>query len=303
MRLVQHKKEAFWFYRFLSMFYDNYVNPFFWTVPMRERSLDLARLEGNPASVVDVGSGTGFTTQGIVARVPADRVTCIDQSPHQMAHARRKSDLRDCTFLQGDAEALPFDTDRFDRYVSAGSIEYWPEPQRGITEAYRVVRPGGIALMIGPLRPQHPLGRWAADMWMLFPEEREYREWFERAGFTDIEIRYVRPHWVRREPYGIAIAGRKPGPGPSPLALGDRPMESGTEPWSVGGGIRFLGRLAAGSLAGFLFIPMALWGHFRSWVSGESRAAGDAAPRLTPHQRAALAVLAGIIALTIWWRI
>jgi len=38
---------------------------------------------------------------------------------------------------QGDAEALPFKTDTFDRYVSAGSIEYWPDPQRGICEAYR----------------------------------------------------------------------------------------------------------------------------------------------------------------------
>ena len=36
--------------------------------------------------------------------------------------------------VQGDAEDLPFPTDSFDRYVSAGSIEYWPEPQRGICE-------------------------------------------------------------------------------------------------------------------------------------------------------------------------
>ncbi len=35
---------------------------------------------------------------------------------------------------QGDAEDLPFETDSKDRYVSAGSIEYWPEPQRGICE-------------------------------------------------------------------------------------------------------------------------------------------------------------------------
>ena len=42
-----------------------------------------------------------------------------------------------CCAFQGDAEDLPFPTDSFDRYVSAGSIEYWPEPQRGIKEAYR----------------------------------------------------------------------------------------------------------------------------------------------------------------------
>jgi ubiquinone/menaquinone biosynthesis C-methylase UbiE len=61
--------------------------------------------------------------------------------------------------LQGDAEDLPFASDSFDRYVSAGSIEYWPEPQRGITEAYRVTKPGGIACIIGPVHPTHPVSR------------------------------------------------------------------------------------------------------------------------------------------------
>lgn len=53
--------------------------------------------------------------------------------------APEKSPLENFFVLasQGDAEDLPFPTDSFDRYVSAGSIEYWPEPQRGIKEAYR----------------------------------------------------------------------------------------------------------------------------------------------------------------------
>ena len=41
LRNVQHKKEAYWFYRFLSIFYDHYVNPFFWTEKMRAESLHL----------------------------------------------------------------------------------------------------------------------------------------------------------------------------------------------------------------------------------------------------------------------
>ena len=52
--------------------------------------------------------------------------------------------------------------------------EYWPEPQRGICEAYRVVRPGGLACMIGPVHPTFPLSRAMADLWMLFPTEEEY---------------------------------------------------------------------------------------------------------------------------------
>ena len=60
MRLMQHKKEAFWFYRFLSIFYDKFVNPLFWTKKMRDDSLKLALLEQANISVIDVGSGTGL---------------------------------------------------------------------------------------------------------------------------------------------------------------------------------------------------------------------------------------------------
>src|SRR3954447_2176846 len=74
MRLIQHKREAFWFYRFLSLWYDRWVNPLFWTTAMRGAALDEARLSAG-LSVVDVGAGTGFTTEGIVARVNAADVT------------------------------------------------------------------------------------------------------------------------------------------------------------------------------------------------------------------------------------
>ena len=264
MRFIQHKKEAYWFYRFLSIFYDQYVNPLFWTEEMRDESLHLAQLDDPGLTVIDVGSGTGFTTQGIVQRVPARQVACVDQSPHQMAKARQKSDLQGCTFQIGDAENIPFPTDSFDRYVSAGSIEYWPDPQRGITEAYRVVKPGGIALLIGPLEPQDDLSRIIANTWMLFPKEKEYLDWFERAGFKDIRVRHISPHWVRNKTgYGIAIAGVKPSAGLSPIDT--EPVEEESE--ESGGPERWLllaGRLLVGSLAGFLFIPIALIGYIRS---------------------------------------
>jgi ubiquinone/menaquinone biosynthesis C-methylase UbiE len=92
-----------------------------------------AKATKQAAQVVDVGGGTGFCTQGIVKSVDPRNVTLLDQSDHQMAKAAKKPDLQGITLVQGDAEDLPFDTDSFDRYVSAGSIEYWPEPQRGIT--------------------------------------------------------------------------------------------------------------------------------------------------------------------------
>lgn len=299
MRLVQHKQEAYWFYRFLSIFYDKLVNPLFWTVPMREQSLDLVDWSGDDLKVVDVGSGTGFTTEGIVQRVPSQRVTCMDQSPHQMQHAKKKPELQRCTFLLGDAENLPFENDQFDRYVSAGSIEYWPHPDRGIRESMRVIKPGGQALMIGPLEPQHPLGRRLANTWMLFPSEAEYRKWYEEAGFEDIQVRYIRPHWFGgSSEYGLAIVGRKPldhNPLPVHYPVAEE-QEQG--PMTLGRRLTLIWRVLVGSLAGFFFIPAALFGYVRAALSGRE---GADLERLNRYQIVAIVGIILFLILLIRW--
>jgi MPBQ/MSBQ methyltransferase len=255
--LIQHKREAFWFYRFLSPLYDSWVNPLFWTLDMRREALELARLDERDLETLDVGAGTGFATEGIVAHVDARHVTLLDQSPHQLSRARRKPPLRECRFVEGDAEELPFDTDHFDRYVSCGSIEYWPDPAAAFAEAYRVLKPGGIMLMVGPLPPERPLAKRLADLWMLFPAEHEYRGWMEQAGFADIRTRFVAPDWTAQQ-YGIAIAGRKPAAGPSPAPAKAR--ESVHEPMTA----RRWARWVAGSAAGAAFVPIGVAASLRA---------------------------------------
>ena len=251
MRLIQHKREAYWFYRFLSLGYDRWVNPLFWTPAMRATALDEARLERG-LNVLDVGAGTGFTTEGIVARVDPADVTMLDQSPHQLARSRAKPALAGCTRVQGDAEALPFGDDAFDRYVSAGSIEYWPDPLRGIAEAYRVTRPGGTALVIGPVRPANRFARALAEAWMLFPPVEDYIRWMEDAGFEDVRVRELAPDWYRdkRVPYALAVSGvkRRPGPSPARLAVTEE---------APAGPVRFAARFVLGSAAGAVFVPIA----------------------------------------------
>src|SRR4051794_28895501 len=230
MRFIQHKAEAYWFYRVVSLGYDRWINPLFWTEAMRDEALAIARLDRPDLDVVDVGAGTGFTTTGIVRRgVAPERVTMVDQSPHQLARARRKRALDAVAKRIGDAEDLPLATDAVDRYVSAGSIEYWPAPQRAIAEAYRVVRPRGVAVIVGPLRRTHPLARRLSDAWMLFPSDAQYAAWMRAAGFEDLRRVAVAPEWWRPEwdDYGAAIAGGKPAAGASPPAPPPPPGATG----------------------------------------------------------------------------
>lgn len=87
---------------------------------MRDEALEPAELYDARMKVVDVGGGTGFTTLGIIKHVDPKNVTILDQSPHQLDKARQKEAFKECTIIEGDAEDLPFPTDTFDRYVSAG---------------------------------------------------------------------------------------------------------------------------------------------------------------------------------------
>ncbi|KAE9464028.1 hypothetical protein C3L33_04137, partial [Rhododendron williamsianum] len=282
-RFIQHKKEAFWFYRFLSIVYDHVINPGHWTEDMRDDALEPADLSDRGLVVVDVGGGTGFTTLGIVEHVDAKNVTILDQSPHQLAKAKEKEPLKECKIIEGDAEDLPFDTGYADRYVSAGRyfapclalyfgnftciVEFvglnWFSLRcadySGLTCLVRVINILGslsykdlanvfsqYRVLARPTtwhqRSIQGFETWREGMldwscvsnilalpvlrrwWMLFPKEEEYIEWFQKAGFKDVQLKRIGPKWyrgVRRHGLimGCSVTGVKPASGDSPLQV------------------------------------------------------------------------------------
>ncbi|GLJ35007.1 hypothetical protein SUGI_0704390 [Cryptomeria japonica] len=229
---------------------------------MREDALEPLDLCRRDLTVVDVGGGTGFTTMGIIEHVDAKNIIILDQSPHQLAKAKEKEPLKECKIMEGDAEDLPFPTDYADRYVSAGSIEYWPDPQRGVAEAYRVVKEGGKACIIGPVYPKLWLSRFFADMWMLFPKEEEYIEWFTKAGFVDVKLKRVGPKWYRGARrfgliIGCSVTGVKPVNGLSPLQLGPKVEDVKNSVNSISFLIRFI--MGSTASAYFVLVPLYMW--------------------------------------------
>ena len=55
------------------------------------------------------------------------------------------------------AEALPFEDASFDAVVSRYSAHHWRDVRRGLAEARRVLRPGGLCVMMDAVAPAEPL--------------------------------------------------------------------------------------------------------------------------------------------------
>jgi len=188
MGVLENKARARLFYKYLSKVYDR-VNPFVWNEEMRADAIGMLELEESDR-VLDVGCGTGFGTEGLLAET--EHVHGLDQSAHQLEQAWAKLGKHDpVAFTLGDAERLPYQNSSFDAVWSSGSIEYWPNPVTALRELRRVVEPGGPVLVVGPDAPKNGLFQRLADAIMLFYDEEEADRMFREAGFEDVTHRVM----------------------------------------------------------------------------------------------------------------
>ena len=138
--------------------------------------------------VLEVAVGTGrnlpFYPQGV-------RITGIDLSPAMLEFARRRATELgiDAKLVEGDAETLPFEDERFDTVVCALSLCSIPDSAKAVAEMSRVLKPGGRLLLL-----DHIGSTWPpiyAVQWLL-----------ER-----LTIRSVGEHFTRRQLPLVRAAG------------------------------------------------------------------------------------------------
>ncbi len=101
------------------------------------------------SSVLEVAPGPGYFAIEL-AKLGDYRITGLDISKTfvEIARANATSAKVDADFQLGDASRMPFDEERFDYVVCRAAFKNFTAPVAALQEMYRVLKPGGRALII-----------------------------------------------------------------------------------------------------------------------------------------------------------
>lgn len=116
---------------------------------------------GPGRKTLDVCCGTGDIAFSLAA-VGAE-VTALDFSEQMLGVARvrlvKKPPQIPVTFLQGDAQNLPFPDDSFDAVTVGYGLRNLAEWERGLREMHRVAKPGGRVVVLDFGKPDNAIWR------------------------------------------------------------------------------------------------------------------------------------------------
>ena len=122
------------------------------------------RLSAFPqASVLDMGCGAGHASFAVAHQVK--QVVAYDLSAQMLdvvAQAAKEKGLDNIATRQGYAESLPFEDGFFDVVISRYSAHHWHDVGRALREVNRVLKPGGVVIVMDVMSPGHPV----RDIWL-----------------------------------------------------------------------------------------------------------------------------------------
>ena len=167
---------------------------------------------GPAFTILDVGCGGGRTARTLAERAPEGRVHGIDYSSASVATATAENAalIREgrVEIRRGSVSQLPYPDAAFDLVTAVETHYYWPDPVRDLGEIRRVLKPGGVLIVIAETFKGQTLGfMLALPMKMLrarYMTLDEHRALFVAAGFCDVSIDHDRlKGWM-------CAVGRKP---------------------------------------------------------------------------------------------
>ena len=104
----------------------------------------------------DLGFGPGVLTAFILEQDTSWRAAGVDISKDCLRHAQRLLEKKEVSgrseLSVADVRSLPYPDDTFDVVVAVEVLEHIPNPEIGLAEAMRVLKPGGYAITALPVQ-------------------------------------------------------------------------------------------------------------------------------------------------------
>lgn len=139
--------------------------------------------------VMELGFGGGAGLPSLLKR--AFRVEGVDRSTDmvRMGMARWAKEIASSKLAlgEGDLAQLPFADANFQAALSVNTVYFWPDPEQGARELYRVLRPGGrlvLGLRAGALTKAAGLEAHGFRIWT----KEELIALLHGAGFQGVRV-------------------------------------------------------------------------------------------------------------------
>ena len=169
--------------------------------------------------LLDVAGGTGDIAFRFLERASGARVTVCDMTESMLVEGRKRAEagkLADrLAWVTGDAMALPFADDSFDRYTISFGIRNVTRIPDALAEARRVLKPGGRLVVLEFSQMPVPMLQWLYDRYSFnvipvmgqvvandrdsyqylvesirrFPDQETFAAMIRTAGFEQVKYR------------------------------------------------------------------------------------------------------------------
>jgi ubiquinone/menaquinone biosynthesis C-methylase UbiE len=210
--------------KYIRSFLNNYAHPqgfigrlIAYRRDQKNRAVNewtLSLLDLQPGDqVLEVGFGSGLTLQKALNQVPLCLAAGVDSSRTMVNIALKRNagavSAGSMDLKLGSMETLPYRDQFFDKVYAVQVIHFLSDPQQGIRELYRVVRPGGrVALYFEPKEKFVKYKPLLDGIYRPYSEE-EVHDLLQQAGFARVWVETREFLLGKVHQKGICVLGEK----------------------------------------------------------------------------------------------